>query len=151
MDRKLCVRKNTKYSCTVCGSPVCNVCAVSVDSNDVNYHEENHRVGRCPGGNCQLFQNENEDVQIVDETGSDEESTIVAGNNTIESDKSQNGRQTSISSFFTKPESTNKIRKRKQPLETKNNIDEIPETKTKKTSKTQPNVNINNEGNNIRE
>ena len=123
---------------------------VLVDFNDVNYDEENHRVGRCTVGNCQLFQNENEDVQMVDETGSDEESTVVAGNNTIESDKSQNDKQTSISSFFTKPDSTNKIRKRKQPLETKNNIDEIPETTTKKTSETQPNVNINNEGNNIR-
>ena len=76
------------------------MCAESVD---VNYDEENYRVGRCPGGNCQSLQNENEEVdELINgtrETGSGEEVTVIPGNNIFVSDMPKNSKQPSISIF----------------------------------------------------
>ena len=47
MECSICKRKDTKYKCTVCGTSICNVCAVTVDENDC-YDEANYRVGKCP-------------------------------------------------------------------------------------------------------
>ena len=48
MECRICKRKDTKYKCTVCGTSICNVCAVTVDENDPCYDEANYRVGKCP-------------------------------------------------------------------------------------------------------
>ena len=42
-----CELKNTKYICIDCGIVVCNVCAVSVESNYSGYDEELNKVGVC--------------------------------------------------------------------------------------------------------
>ena len=47
MDCKFCNRKNTKYSCILCGNRVCNVCAVRVDESQEGYDEQNYQVGKC--------------------------------------------------------------------------------------------------------
>ena len=47
MECRICKRKDTKYQCTVCGTSICNVCAVTVDENDLCYDEANYRVGKC--------------------------------------------------------------------------------------------------------
>ena len=42
-----CELKNTKYRCIDCGIVVCNVCAVSAESNYSRYDEEQKKVGIC--------------------------------------------------------------------------------------------------------
>ena len=49
IDLPLCTFRelNTKYSCNECWIVVCNVCAVSVESNYSGYDEELKKVGVC--------------------------------------------------------------------------------------------------------
>lgn len=53
IDLPLCTfpELNTKYSCNECWIVVCNVCAVSVESNYSGYDEELKKVGVCKNVN----------------------------------------------------------------------------------------------------
>ena len=56
-----CELKNTKYICIDCGIVVCNVCAVSVESNYSEYDEKLNKVGvckKCPKKEFQSSQQE---------------------------------------------------------------------------------------------
>ena len=53
MDCKFCNRKNTKYSCILCGNRVCNVCAVPVDESQEGYDKQNYQVRKCLDGACE--------------------------------------------------------------------------------------------------
>ena len=51
-DCYVCGRKDTKYSCILCESTVCNVCADLADEDEDGYDERIYRVGKCPDSKC---------------------------------------------------------------------------------------------------
>ena len=55
----------TKYSCVLCGSRVCNVCAVSVDESQEDYDEQNYQVGKCPNGACEQLKEKIKEKDVV--------------------------------------------------------------------------------------
>ena len=54
MDCIFCDRKETKYSCIICGNTVCNICSKVVNDEDEGYDEMNYRVGKCPRNMCKV-------------------------------------------------------------------------------------------------
>ena len=72
MDCCFCERKNTKYTCAICGSPVCNICSVPINENDNRYDECNYRVGICPINCCTEYKTGDDDSGI----GKDNENTM---------------------------------------------------------------------------
>lgn len=47
MECTKCRRKNIKYHCIGCRTPICNVCSMSCAAETPGYCEENYLVGKC--------------------------------------------------------------------------------------------------------
>ena len=104
-----CKRRQTKYSCTLCGSGLCNVCSESVDETEDGYDEESYRVGKCPRGACKVGDNDlvesttivNSDGRGGEDDGKTVNKTVIPKKNKVV-DNSKDGKPVNILNYFGK-------------------------------------------------
>ena len=65
MDCKFCNRENTKYTCSLCGNRICNICTVPVDESHEVYDEQSYQVGKCPNSACEHFKDKIKEKDVV--------------------------------------------------------------------------------------